>query len=148
MDTAGVCVFVSLRYTLDTENGYVPTRLTEIINHATGAGFTPQTLVQAAERVYNLERLFLVKAGLTRADDTLAPRMAEPMPAGPIQGETFELARLLDDYYVARGWDANGVPTREKLRELDIEEYAQQLRVHRRLAVAPAEGMADPPLPR
>ena len=125
LDTAGVCVFVSLRYTLDTEKGYIPTRLTDIINHATGASFTPNTLLQAAERVYNLERLFLVKAGFTRADDTLAPRMAEPMPAGPIQGETFELARLLDDYYVARGWDANGVPTREKLCELDIEEYAR-----------------------
>jgi aldehyde:ferredoxin oxidoreductase len=124
MDSAGVCVFVSLRYTLDTANGYIPTRLTEIVNHATGARFTPETMLQAAERVYNLERLFLVKAGLTRADDTLAPRMAEPMPAGPIQGETFELDRLLDDYYVARGWDANGVPTREKLRELDIEDYA------------------------
>jgi aldehyde:ferredoxin oxidoreductase len=71
-----------------------------------------------------LERLFLVKAGLPRADDTLTPRMAEPMPAGPIQGETFDLARLLDDYYVARGWDANGVPSRERLDKLDIADWA------------------------
>ncbi len=124
MDSSGVCVFVALRYTLDTENGYIPTRLTQIINHATGARYTPKTMLRAAERVYNLERLFLVKAGLTRADDTLSPRMAEPMPAGPVQGETFELARLLDDYYLARGWDANGVPTPKKLRELGIEAYA------------------------
>lgn len=124
MDSAGVCVFVALRYTLDTENGYVPTRLTEIINHATGSRFTSKTLLRAAERIYNLERLFLLKAGLTRADDTLSPRMAEPMPSGPIQGETFELARLLDDYYMARGWDAMGVPTPRKLKELGIEKYA------------------------
>jgi aldehyde:ferredoxin oxidoreductase len=124
MDTAGVCVFVALRYTLDTANGYLPTRLTELINHACGTRFTSETMLQAAERVYNLERLFLVKAGLTRSDDTLASRMAEPMPGGPIAGETFDLARLLDEYYAVRGWDADGVPTREKLEELGIQEYA------------------------
>jgi aldehyde:ferredoxin oxidoreductase len=124
MDTAGVCVFVALRYTLDTANGYVPTRLTELVNHATGSSFTPETMLQAAERVYNLERLFLVKAGMTRADDSVTPRMAEPMPAGPIRGERFDLTRLLDEYYAARGWDSNGVPTREKLEALGIAEWA------------------------
>ena len=124
MDSAGVCVFVALRYTLDTLNGYIPTRLTQIVNHATGSDYTPDTLLEAAERVYNLERLFLTKAGISRKDDTLAQRMAEPMPAGPLQGETFELDRLLDDYYVARGWDERGIPTHERLEKLGIAHYA------------------------
>jgi aldehyde:ferredoxin oxidoreductase len=124
IDSAGMCVFVTLRYAVDTVNDYVPIRLTEMINDATGTAYTPQSLMEAAERVYNLERLFLVKAGLSRADDTLAPRMAEPMPAGPIQGETFDLSRLLDDYYVARGWDANGIPGRERLEKLGIAAWA------------------------
>ena len=124
MDSAGVCVFVAVRYTLDTLNGYIPTRLTQMINHATGSDYTPETMLEAAERIYNLERLFLTKAGMSREDDTLAQRMAEPMPAGPLQGETFELDRLLDDYYVARGWDANGIPTRERLEKLGIAQYA------------------------
>jgi aldehyde:ferredoxin oxidoreductase len=123
MDSAGLCVFVALRYTLDTVNGYLPTRITQIINHATGANYTQESVLQAAERVYNLERLFLVKAGLSRVDDTLAPRMSEPMPAGPIKGETFDLSRLLDDYYAVRGWDANGIPTTEKLEALGIAHY-------------------------
>jgi aldehyde:ferredoxin oxidoreductase len=46
------------------------------------------------------------------------------MPAGPLEGETFELDRLLDDYYLARGWDANGFPTRERLEKLGIEKHA------------------------
>jgi aldehyde:ferredoxin oxidoreductase len=46
------------------------------------------------------------------------------MPAGPIQGEVFELERVLDDYYVERGWDANGIPTRERLEALGIAEWA------------------------
>ena len=124
IDSAGLCVFVAVRYTLDTLNGYIPTRVTEMINHATGSDYTPESLLEAAERVYTLERLFLTKAGLSRADDTLAPRMMEPMPAGPIQGETFELDRLLDDYYVERGWDENGIPTREKLEALGVAQYA------------------------
>jgi len=124
IDAAGLCVFVTLRYAVDTANGYIPTRVTEMINHATGTRFTPDTLLEAAERVYNLERLFLVKAGFTRADDTLAQRMFEPMPTGPIQGETFDLDRVLDDYYVARGWDPDGIPTRQRLEKLGIAHYA------------------------
>jgi len=124
IDSLGMCVFVALRYTLDTANGYIPTRITEMFNHATGSNYTPETMLQAADRVYTLERLFLTKAGFSRADDTVTPRMAEPMPAGPIQGEVFDLSRLLDDYYVARGWDANGIPTQEKLRALGIGQYA------------------------
>jgi aldehyde:ferredoxin oxidoreductase len=124
IDSAGLCVFVALRYTVDTVNGYIPIRATEMVNQATGSHYTPEGLLEAAERVYTLERLFLTKAGIGRADDTLAPRMAEPMPAGPIQGETFELDRLLDDYYAERGWDADGIPTREKLEALGVAHYA------------------------
>jgi aldehyde:ferredoxin oxidoreductase len=113
-----------VRYTLDTANGYIPTRITEMINHATGSDYTPDSLLETAERVYTLERLFLTKAGFTRADDTLAQRMSEPMPAGPIQGETFDLDRLLDDYYAARGWDAGGIPTRDRLEKLGIAHFA------------------------
>jgi len=124
IDAAGLCVFVAVRYTLDTANGYIPTRIVEMINHATGSDYTPDCLLEAAERVYNLERLFLTKAGFTRTDDNLAQRMSEPMPAGPIRGETFELDRLLDDYYAARGWDANGIPTPQHLEKLGIAHYA------------------------
>jgi aldehyde:ferredoxin oxidoreductase len=124
LDSAGLCVFVTLRYTLDTANGYQPTRLVGILNGATGSGYTRETLLEAGDRVYTLERLFLAKAGFSRADDTLTPRMAEPMPAGPVQGETVDLSRMLDDYYRARGWDANGIPTHEKLEALGIAQWA------------------------
>jgi aldehyde:ferredoxin oxidoreductase len=124
IDSAGLCVFVAIRYTLDTLNGYVPSRITEMINHATGSGYTQESLLRAGERVYTLERLFLTKAGFTRADDALTPRMSEAMPSGPVKGETFDLSRLLDDYYAARGWDANGIPTAERLAKLGIAQYA------------------------
>jgi aldehyde:ferredoxin oxidoreductase len=124
IDAVGMCVFVAVRYTLEIEQDYTSTRLTELVNHATGAAYTPGILLEAADRVYTLERLFLTKAGFSRADDTLAPRMMEPMPGGPLEGEVFDLSRVLDDYYVARGWDANGIPTREKLEALGIAGFA------------------------
>jgi aldehyde:ferredoxin oxidoreductase len=124
IDAAGLCVFVAIRYTLDTVNGYVPTRVTEMINHATGAGYTRDSLLEAANRIYTLERLFLIRAGLSRADDTLAPRMRQPMPSGPVKGETFDLDHLLDDYYAVRGWDVNGAPSREKLESLGLARWA------------------------
>jgi aldehyde:ferredoxin oxidoreductase len=124
IDAVGLCVFVAIRYTLDTEAGYVPSRLTEMVNQATGSDYTPESLLLAAERVYTLERLFLTKAGITRADDNIAPRMTESMPTGPVQGEVFDLARVLDDYYVERGWDENGIPTPQRLAALGIGHYA------------------------
>jgi len=124
IDAAGLCVFVAVRYTLDTANGYMPSRVVDMLNHATGANYTRESLLEAANRVYTLERLFLTRAGFARADDTLASRVRQPMPEGPIKGETFELDRLLDDYYQVRGWDADGVPTRQKLESLGLARWA------------------------
>jgi len=121
IDASGLCVFLAVRYVFDKDVMLWPTRLTELMNLTTGANYTPETIMQAAERVYNLERLFLLKAGITRADDTLPPRMLEePLTEGPAAGHVVELAEMLPLFYKARGWDENGVPTQEKLQELSL----------------------------
>jgi aldehyde:ferredoxin oxidoreductase len=123
IDAAGLCVFLSVRYLFDPDVNLWPTRLTQLMNYATGAGYTPETLLEAGERIFNLERLFLLKAGLTGADDTLPRRMLEePMPAGPAQGHVAELDRMLPDFYRLRGWDEKGVPTRERLAALGLKD--------------------------
>lgn len=38
-------------------------------------------------------------------------------------GKIINLDKLLDDYYKLRGWDKNGVPTKEKLEELNLSEF-------------------------
>jgi aldehyde:ferredoxin oxidoreductase len=124
IDATGLCVFLSVRNLFDPDVKLWPTRLTKMMNYATGAGYTPETLLKAAERVYNLERLFLLKAGFTREDDTLPKRMLEePLPEGPGKGQVVELDQMLPEYYRLRGWDENGVPTAEKLEELGLSEY-------------------------
>jgi aldehyde:ferredoxin oxidoreductase len=71
--------------------------------------------------VINIERLFLVKAGFTRKDNSLPKRLTdEPMPEGPSIGHVCHLEEMLDDYYAIRGWIAEGVPTPEHLAKLDI----------------------------
>jgi aldehyde:ferredoxin oxidoreductase len=121
IDAAGLCVFLAVRYLFDPHVDLWPTRLTQLMNYATGAGYTPETLLEAGERVYNLERLFLLKAGFTKADDTLPERMLkEPLPDGPGAGHVVELDQMLPEFYRLRGWDQDGVPTPEKLAALGL----------------------------
>ncbi|MFC1936242.1 aldehyde ferredoxin oxidoreductase family protein [Chloroflexota bacterium] len=121
IDAAGLCVFLSVRYLFDPHVDLWPRRLTEILNLATGAGYDEETLLEAGERVFNLERMFLLKAGFTSADDTLPPRMLEePMPEGPAKGQVVELDQMLPKFYQLRGWDENGVPTEKKLKSLGL----------------------------
>jgi aldehyde:ferredoxin oxidoreductase len=78
-------------------------------------------LLEAGERVFNLERLFLLGAGLSKADDTLPKRMLEePMIEGAAKGQVVELDQMLPKFYKLRGWDSNGVPTPEKLSTLGL----------------------------
>ncbi len=121
VDAAGLCVFLSIRYLFEPTYNVEPVRISRLMEYATGAGYDEETLLRAGERVYNLERMFLVRAGFSRADDTLPPRMLhEPMPEGPAKGHVVELDRMLPEYYRLRGWDENGVPTPEKLAELGL----------------------------
>lgn len=97
------------------------------INLITGFEMEMEELKRAGERIVNLSRLFNVGAGLGREDDYPAKRfMTEPLPDGPSKGhviEREEYERLLDKYYEVRGWDEEGRPTQEKLKELNIPAF-------------------------
>jgi aldehyde:ferredoxin oxidoreductase len=121
IDAAGLCVFLSIRYLCDATYEVMPTRLTALLNLATGADYTVESLLEAGDRIYTLERLFLTEAGFSRADDTLPKRMLEePMPDGPAKGHVVELDEMLPQFYQLRGWDENGVPSEAKLAELGL----------------------------
>ena len=121
IDAAGLCVFFSVRNLVTPTRDIRPQGIMELLNAATGAGYDLDELVRAGERIFNAERVFMVKAGLSRRDDSLPLRMLrEPIPDGPGKGSVCHLEKMLDPYYQARGWDQNGVPTEEKLRELEL----------------------------
>jgi aldehyde:ferredoxin oxidoreductase len=82
---------------------------------------------RAGERINNVARLFNIREGLGRKDDTLPYKvMHDPVPdEGPSKGAYVtqeELDLLLDDYYESRGWTHEGVPTEAKLRELSMDD--------------------------
>ncbi len=92
-----------------------------LIATLTGREFTEVMFRRTGERIYNLARAFNIREGLTRADDTLPKRLLEdPLPEGPAEGHVINLDSLLDAYYKYRGWDQDGKPTPEKLKELEL----------------------------
>ncbi|MDZ4230669.1 MAG: aldehyde ferredoxin oxidoreductase family protein [Dehalococcoidales bacterium] len=114
IDISGLCQF--LAQTVITPEDIIP-----LLNAATGLDYTVESLLQAGERIWNLERLLNLKAGFTAKDDTLPRRILEqPMLKGAAEGQVHHLREMLPEYYRLRGWDENGVPTREKLAELGL----------------------------
>ncbi|UCG84024.1 MAG: aldehyde ferredoxin oxidoreductase family protein [Dehalococcoidia bacterium] len=86
-------------------------------------------LWQAAERVYNLERCFNIREGFTRKDDALPERFyTEPLKGGLRDGEIIRKPdTIIDEYYDARGWDRNGIPTAETLTRLRLQEVDRDI---------------------
>jgi aldehyde:ferredoxin oxidoreductase len=123
-DSAGVCVFFSVRNYVTQTRDIRPNGLLRLLNAATGFDYDMDSLMAAAERGINAERLFLVRAGFDAADDTLPQRIvAEPMPEGPAKGHVCELDKMLPPYYELRGWDEDGRPTAETIRTLALDQY-------------------------
>lgn len=86
--------------------------------------YEPEYLWRVGERIINLERMFNIREGFGRKDDTLPQRMlTEPLHTGeaPGEGEMFrEQDKFLDRYYELRGWTREGIPTPQKLNELGL----------------------------
>jgi aldehyde:ferredoxin oxidoreductase len=98
----------------------------QMVNGVTGLGLTTGDIERVGERIINLERAFNVREGIRRKDDQLPYRvMHEPIPFGPSKGRYCppdELDRMLDEYYALRHWSRDGVPTKEHLAALEIQD--------------------------
>jgi len=114
VDSSDICLFGTFGFTLR--------EIFRMVNAATGFGYENEAEMKTlGERVYNLTRLFNVREGLSREDDTLPQRcLKEPMPDGPARGHVVDLEPMLNQYYEIRGWDDNGVPKRETLDALGL----------------------------
>lgn len=78
-------------------------------------------MLEAGERIWNLERQFNLDAGLTAADDTLPKRLLkDAAKTGPAKGHVNRLHEMLPQYYEIRGWTADGRPTADTLKRLGV----------------------------
>ena len=113
VDSAGLCLFNVF--------AFGGPEILEYLKAATGVEMSLYELMKAGERIWNLEKIFNLKAGITGKDDRLPDRLLkEPMPGGPAKGKVAELSKMLPEYYQLRGWDKEGVPTKERLKELGL----------------------------
>ena len=96
----------------------------KLVSTATGWEIDYLGLLQYGERIWNLIRMFNIREGISGKQHALLPkRFKEPLPSGPAKGDRFTdeaFKKMLDDYYEERGWDKNGKPKKEKLRELEL----------------------------
>ena len=123
-DALGGCKFMGI---LLTAQDYV-----DLLNNATGWNLDVDEFRKSGERIYNLMRAYCVREGINREADTLPKRLMEdPLPEGPAKGMVIEketLEMMKDAYYEFRGWDkATGIPTPEKLQELELDDLIEDL---------------------
>ncbi|MCX7903901.1 MAG: aldehyde ferredoxin oxidoreductase family protein [Caloramator sp.] len=114
IDSLGLCLFTS--FALGAPD------YAELMNVVCGTDFTPETILEAGSRIWTLERLFNLKAGIDPSEDKLPKRLLQdPIPEGPSKGHVHRLSELLPKYYEVRGWDEKGYPTEETLKKLEIQ---------------------------
>jgi aldehyde:ferredoxin oxidoreductase len=126
-DALGICKF--------SRGFFYVEELPPVIEAATGLKLKVSELFTVGERIYNLERAYNAREGFSRKDDRLPHRVLwEPIPEGPSAGSRItplELEEMLNEYYAARGWSEDGIPTKAKLVQLDLFDEAREVGAER-----------------
>jgi aldehyde:ferredoxin oxidoreductase len=117
-DSACLCYFPGYGMSLK--------ELWQLVSAATGFDYPAVADFElVGERISTLTRAINVREGFRRAADTLPDRnLNQPMVGGPADGHVVELAPMLDEYYRLMGWDADGVPTPERMQALQLTNGA------------------------
>jgi len=121
-DSAVMCMFLP----------YSPAQVTDLLNAVTGWGWETRDYLRFGERAATLARVYNLREGWTARDDTLPQRFFEAFKSGPLAGIALpreQFAAATREYYRQMGWDENGAPTRERLRELGIGAVSRDLPV-------------------
>ena len=113
MDSLGLCNWplMGLKF-----NNFVP-----MINSCLDTDYRADDLLRIGERIWNLERLFNIRAGFDHTHDTLPERfLKEPIQDGPAQGQISKVDEMLPRYYDLRGWSESGEPRADTLQALGL----------------------------
>jgi aldehyde:ferredoxin oxidoreductase len=119
LDSMVLCYFAS--FTLK------PSDLAELLNTATGFGYTVDELNEIGDRINALYRSYNYRCGIRRSDDTLPARVLEPLAEGGTGGLVPDLPAQLDEFYRVREWEPDGRPSRDLLNRLGLEDVVGDL---------------------
>jgi aldehyde:ferredoxin oxidoreductase len=95
----------------------------DTLNCLTGTSHDKESCLKIGRRVVNLLRMFNKREGMTREDDGFSPRLARSPTDGPGAGKSLapNFEEIRQAYYGYMGWDEEGMPTTETLKELGLE---------------------------
>jgi aldehyde:ferredoxin oxidoreductase len=127
-DCLEVCKFI----TSHSSFGITMDDMAAMLYAVTGLSLTREDMRRTAQRVFTLERAYIIREGITRADDVLQGKwVKDAVNGGPYDGALIDPEKwqgMLTDYYRARGWDgATGIPTRQTLEMLGLDDVADDL---------------------
>ncbi|TFG97675.1 hypothetical protein E4H12_07995 [Candidatus Thorarchaeota archaeon] len=102
-----------------------------LVNGATGLSFDSESVTKFGQRIDTLTRMFNIREGFTRADDTVPPKFWIAQTTGNAKGrkafiDDADFGRSLDKYYELRGWTSDGVPTQETIDNLGLTKLVNE----------------------
>ncbi|NLG78308.1 MAG: aldehyde ferredoxin oxidoreductase family protein [Firmicutes bacterium] len=117
-----MCVFDSLKICkFAMFGGVTASDLALWLSLVTGWDYDVTSLMEVGDRIFNLKRMYNVRLGISRKDDTLPRRiLSHPRGEGFAASTLPPLEPMLEEYYRFRKWDANGIPKPETLERLGI----------------------------
>ncbi|MDY6865777.1 MAG: aldehyde ferredoxin oxidoreductase family protein [Halobacteriota archaeon] len=84
----------------------------KLFSLVTGVDIDVESMIRIGDRIYNLQRIFNLREGISQIDDVLPKRFTdESHTKGPCKGLTAELGPMLSEYYKLRGW-RDGIPSK------------------------------------
>lgn len=122
-----MCIFDALSFCRMVQFGGVDShKMLEWLNLITGWDMDYESFIKTGARIYDLKRLYNVKLGISRKDDTLPVRMLTlRRKTGGTPDNLPPLGKLLADFYDYRGWSEEGIPKKETLKELGLDDAAE-----------------------
>lgn len=113
VQSAVICLFAT--YSIG------PTEMARALTIATGVPFNAQDVLKTGERIFNLQRAFNSRFGITSADDKLPARLLTSKEGSPVAGFVPNIKEQLAEYYDLRDWEVDGKPSKSKLKEIGLD---------------------------
>ncbi len=129
-DSIGICKFQTIFCAVNAPKWR---EFAKLVHLGTSMEFTKSQLMEVGERIYTIERMFNLREGFSRKDDTLPERYFEeptqvglPIAKGKrIDKDKFE--KMLDEYYALHGWDEDGLPKKEALERSGLDKEPSRM---------------------
>lgn len=117
LDSTSICDYYGfITYSLK------PGDIAELLTYAIGSRFTEMDVMMVGERISTVERLFNIRNGMNPVNDDTLPRrfLSDRLNDGKAANQVVELSKMLQEYYMLRGYDENGMPKMDNLQSLQI----------------------------